>query len=394
MENVVMVAPNAGLEMGGGGGCRVAAKMAEAMNEKGYKVELVALTGYPLEQIESAHNVRLTSTDLHYLLEKAPVSELPEPMALSILSIYVRRLLSKSGSRLVVFHDDVLQASIKNYRGRTLLYTHFPHLHKELNYRSLAKEGTISLKQRIYDSVNRKLLPYDHNLANVIIANSTFTAHYCKTLWNRNDIRVMFPPVDNPFAKSEDLLSKKERLVMCIGVMHPQKRFEVAIQAYEISRTDFDLVILGYQPKHGGNDYMKRLVAMSKKIEPENHIRIVCNVSEEMKWNMLSKTKVIVHGASLEPFGIAVVEGMISGAVPIVHEGPFSGPWVDIIDRGRYGLGFKDPRDLSTKIDGMLEDEDTWTRFSGIAKERAKIFEASKFKHDFMEVVDGLYSCA
>ncbi|NIO36071.1 glycosyltransferase, partial [Candidatus Bathyarchaeota archaeon] len=243
MDNVVMVAPNAGLEMAGGGGCRVAAKVAEAMNERGYGIELVALTGDTLEQIERLHGVRLGDTNLRYILGKGSTLPVPEPVALSMLSLYIRRLLSMIEPRLIVFQDDILLPAVKNYDGKILVYTHFPLLHKARARARFSEEWSVSIKQRIYDVINQRLLAYNSNPADVIIASSTFAANYCKTAWNRDDIEVFYPPVDNPFSHSMKPQTEKESLVICLGGIHPGKRHELAIKACKLSKLDYDLVV-------------------------------------------------------------------------------------------------------------------------------------------------------
>lgn len=394
MKDVVMVAPNAGLEMGGGGGCRVAAKMAEAMNEEGYSIRLVALTGYTLKQIEWLHNVELRYVDLHYILGKWLSLPVPEPVGLSILSLYIRRLLSKIKPRLIIFHDDILLPALRDYDGKVLVYTHFPLLHKARSQARFAKEWSVSMKQRIYDVINQRLLAYNSNPADVIFANSTITYRYCRTAWNRDDIEILFPPVDNPFLQLMKPRSKKEQLVVCMGGIHPGKRHELAIMARKLSKLDYDLVILGYQPGRSRwlENYRRFLCSISREVEREGCVKILCNASERRKWNLLSKAKIIVHASNLEPFGIVVAEGMAAGAVPVVYKGPISGPWIDILKKGEYGLGFKDPEDLSEKIDELLSDNVLWKKHSRIAQKRASHFDALKFKSNFLDVVERLYS--
>ena len=396
MNDVVMVAPNAGLEMGGGGGCRVAAKMAEAMNEKGYRIELVALTGYTLEQIEWLHNVKLRYTNLHYILGNGSSQPIPEPVGLSMLSLYIRRLLSKIKPRLIIFHDDILIPAIKEYNGKVLIYVHFPLLHKARSQAHFAKEWNVSIKQRVYDMINQRLLAHNSNPADVIITNSTITYRYCKTAWNRDDIKILFPPVDNPFLQLMKPRSKKEQLVMSMGGIHPGKRHELAIMARKLSKLDYDLVILGYQPRRSRwlENYKRFLCSISREMDRESCVKILCNASERRKWNLLTKAKIIVHASNLEPFGIVVVEGMAAGAVPVVYKGPVSGPWIDILNKGEYGLGFEDSEDLSDRIDELLTNDSLWNKYSRIARKRARHFDTLKFKHNFLGIVEELCSCA
>jgi glycosyltransferase involved in cell wall biosynthesis len=42
-----------------------------------------------------------------------------------------------------------------------------------------------------------------------------------------------------------------------------------------------------------------------------------------------------------------------------VYKGPLSGPWIDIVDRGRYGVGFKTTEELTTAIEYVMSADNT-----------------------------------
>ena len=49
-----------------------------------------------------------------------------------------------------------------------------------------------------------------------------------------------------------------------------------------------------------------------------------------------------------EHFGIAIAEGMNFGCVPVVPEN--GGQWIDIVDKGKYGIGFVEVYELRNAI--------------------------------------------
>jgi glycogen synthase len=91
----------------------------------------------------------------------------------------------------------------------------------------------------------------------------------------------------------------------------------------------------------------------------KNDVFILTNVSEERKWIILSQAKMIVHAKRFEPFGIAVAEGMVAGAIPVVYKGPASGSWIDVVDKGRYGIGFRTIEEFAESIEYIMNADGT-----------------------------------
>jgi glycogen synthase len=73
--------------------------------------------------------------------------------------------------------------------------------------------------------------------------------------------------------------------------------------------------------------------------------------------NLYASSKIILSVAHFEPFGMSVAEGMMLRAVPAVYRGPLSGPWIDIIDKGNYGIGFRTTEELAEAIEHVINTE-------------------------------------
>ncbi|QGR19743.1 glycosyltransferase [Stygiolobus azoricus] len=97
---------------------------------------------------------------------------------------------------------------------------------------------------------------------------------------------------------------------------------------------------------------------------------------------MLCKAKVIFHAKVEEPFGIAIVEGMSAGAVPVVHKS--GGSWTDIIEEGKYGYGYLTEEEAVEFLYQALNNESLRKE----VKERAKLFSSNNFEEKFLKITN------
>jgi len=78
-------------------------------------------------------------------------------------------------------------------------------------------------------------------------------------------------------------------------------------------------------------------------------------------------------------------------AVSVVYKGSLSGPWIDIVDRGRYGTGFRTIEELADAIDYIMNACDS-ELFE--LQEKALIgsqrFSLITFKRNFLKLIEGV----
>ncbi len=134
--------------------------------------------------------------------------------------------------------------------------------------------------------------------------------------------------------------------------------------------------------------YYSSLVSLIKHEGLENRVSVLPSVPRDTIRKFLDEASVIVHAARFEPFGTSVVEGMAAGAVPVVYAGSNSGPWLDIIEQGRYGFGFEDPIGLADHITNLLDHSSLRHEYSEIARTRSTFFSPSSFSERFLNVLE------
>jgi glycosyltransferase involved in cell wall biosynthesis len=96
---------------------------------------------------------------------------------------------------------------------------------------------------------------------------------------------------------------------------------------------------------------------------------------------LLKTSKVYLHPTKYEHFGIAIVEAMASGLIPVVHKS--GGAWMDIVEYGRYGFGFKSVEEAIENINNILEmREDELQSWRQKFRKKIRVFSYNTFKNN------------
>jgi len=368
----------ANVHNGYGGGVRVALNIVKALLEEGWYVDLVSLSGLPLPKLEEVHGVELqhyvdeNKLKIRYRFSELPIIAKSRLFAIKAFENYLIEYLNNVGVEnvsLVVFFDDapsrVLEL-LEEHSAPVVLYIHFSYVHRialalyDEIFRGRFSSRFEVFKERLMRTALRRIFVWIPDYRNVkVLANSTITRVVTRIVW-KIDPEVLYPPVYIPShirskVMKRDIAEGKENLIVTLGVFEPSKRHDVVIEAFSRSRImqNAKLFLIG-SPSY--DVYIYYLYNKIKELNIKDRVKIIVNADEDMKWYLLSKAKAIVHPKIFEPFGIAVVEGMCTGAIPIVYKGSLSGPWIDIVERGKYGFGFRNSEELSDDLESVIEN--------------------------------------
>jgi glycosyltransferase involved in cell wall biosynthesis len=205
----------------------------------------------------------------------------------------------------------------------------------------------------------------------LILTNSRFSAAVIKRLLGVNAI-VLYPPVNVekylPLSKN----TKRKRIVLTISRIAPEKGLEIIPDvAREVK--DVKFVIMGAL---GSTSYYRSLMSKIKAVGVGDRIKVLPNVSEDLKIELMAKAKIYLHPMRYEHFGIAVVEAMAAGLLPIVHKS--GGPWIDIVEGGKYGRGYSRVDELIYHINTAIDSQYEFT--ARLVTERTRSFSFNAFK--------------
>lgn len=133
---------------------------------------------------------------------------------------------------------------------------------------------------------------------------------------------VLYPPVNvSYFSNSnKNVCRSKEDIVVTISRFAKEKKLEnIPIIAKQAGK-GISFVIAGSCNSINNYRVLQSLQGLIKKLEVEDRVKLVPNISKEKVRKFLWNSKVFLHTGENEPFGITIVEAMSSGCIPIAHD--------------------------------------------------------------------------
>ncbi len=114
------------------------------------------------------------------------------------------------------------------------------------------------------------------------------------------------------------------------------------------------------------------------------------NPSRELIDLLMSLSPVYLSTQRTEAFGLAILEAMSHGSVPVVPRD--GGPWHDILDEkeGAYGFAYDRPQEAAEIIHRIVSDEPLLSELSERSKARARRFDTGRFNRAFHKLVMAL----
>lgn len=226
-----------------------------------------------------------------------------------------------------------------------------------------------------------------------VIVNSDFTGEWLQRWWGVG-ARTIHPAV------SPRLAARKEPIVLSVGRFFPperghSKRQLDLVRAFRRLAADGDIrrwqlhLVGGCQPED--RPYLDRVRAESDGLPIRFHV----DADGQSLAELFGRASIYWHGTGLgeprgaperhEHFGIAVVEAMSAGAVPVVYSvgGPASTvrPHVD-------GLHFASTTDLVAETRRLITDDELRLRLARSAAVRAGEFSHDEMKRRLRRVID------
>jgi glycosyltransferase involved in cell wall biosynthesis len=367
-----------------GGGDFVMLNILEALHDIGYEVTLI--TSHPNGLKEFTKFFEKDVPNIEIQTTKVP-SLLKHPYTIA----YIARKIIKSESEAYdayIVSDDIPKY-IASHKG--ICYMHYPHAARFLSREYVATRYKTTLRGRLLWKLHEIAFP-EFYIVNrkpekwVLIANSLVTRlHAAKTFHiNIDGIVLLNPPVAsrkiNEVWKNHSF--KKENLVVCVGRFETEKRFTEVLHALAClkKKIDVKLCLIGftYEERH--------ILETIRALGLEKSVELLINAERRTLIDRLLRAKAIVHPAPHEPFGIAVVEGMAAGCIPIVRRG-FNGPWMEITQEGKYGLGFSSIDELGDMLMKAIRHYDDFNIDAITSK--ALEFDETVFKEKFLKMLKG-----
>jgi len=350
-----------------GGGEIVCLHTIRLLMEKGYTVHIATIEPTNWKIVTKVTGIDFPIKPVAYALLPFPIKSFSVYQR-PLLSYYTIKMRKKYELIISTFGDIALNPA-------DITYLHFPMI-------AYAMKNELKPYIKYYSSrfwyiyyqpyvMISKLLMKRSFRNTLLLTNSKFTQQIIKEVIGKNSI-ILYPPI-----KLEDyfqLLENEERedSILYIGRFSEEKNNHILIHIAR-QMPEYKFYLIGTVAGKGLNyyNYCRRL---KEKYNVKN-IEILPNLPHKDKLKIMSKSKVYVHLMKGEHFGIAPAEAMASGLIPIVHK--ISGAWTDILEEGKYGLGFIQFYEIPRLIEEALKlwDQKLWKTYS----EHLKKFSAKAF---------------
>ncbi len=329
-----------------GGAERVCLKIVEALKEANHEVTLITLTktNWQLMQKMFGH---VSKPDREMVLFKR---------GFSAFGAYKPLLAAVAMQRLRRRFDLVInaQGDVMPIRA-DITYVHYPTFAEYENV-SVNLKYSQSMFWRLYFAPYKLVHGLFKNYLKhgILITNSTFSKKAVEKHAGRRAI-VVTPSVNIKQFTTTAKHSKRENLVVACGRYSPEKNYEYVLEAAKhLKQTKF--AIIGSTSGEKSAKYYEKLTILKAKNNIAN-AELLKDLPLEDLLNLYSKAKVFMHAMENEHFGIAIVEAMAAGLVPVVYRA--GGPWEDILKakQGHHGFSYKTPKEAATIIEKIMINE-------------------------------------
>ena len=225
----------------------------------------------------------------------------------------------------------------------------------------------------------QRLATYQHRFA-----ISEFSRAWTKRRWGL-DTEVLYPPVDvdTPALQKEPLIASVGRFST---MAHTKKQMEMMSAFAELHprlRGWSYACVGGLNTRTENHEYFERVRHAANGYPASAE----ANVERARLLELLARAKIFWHATGLgedpnahpelsEHFGIATVEAMAAGCVPVVIN---RGGQPDIVQHGVTGFLWNSVEEMQRYTELLAGDDALWTRLSEAARQRAALFSRARF---------------
>jgi glycosyltransferase involved in cell wall biosynthesis len=222
-----------------------------------------------------------------------------------------------------------------------------------------------------YQIFERKIIK---NRRNIVFSNSKFTLNTLRNNYNLKSY-LLYPPLSSFYLQNEQSSYTNERpdQVVTISRFAPEKGLEIIPHiAKQLHKVKFFIVgNLGYRQVY------LRLLKLIKDLDLEKNVVLMANVPKDQLRQILLNSKICLHCASNEAFGISLIEGMACGCLPIAYDA--GGPKEIVPQEFR----FKTIDEATRKIRNAIKD---WTcRDTLKMRDNSLKFSQETFSEELLE---------
>lgn len=362
-----------------GGASRVAINQVKHLIKMGYEAKLLTLSN---SSYEVPHSVIGSRFPLPFMKTSLPVLvniiwglNIKKPnvdvvVAHGITSILALRLKKKYGIDYVnyihhplsfLYGKPIHENEERDILGPLSIYP----LKITWNKSILAQDDLKSIKEACYN-----------------FANSQRILKFMFKIYGKIKAEVCYPAIEDTFHSVLPQSEFKEDYILYASRHVMQKGFHLLPEILSKLRNEAHLVIAG-RPTELTTIVFNKF----RKLGLQDKVILKPNMSKPELLDFYKRSKVLLFPAFREDFGLSPVEGMATGAIPVVWQD--GGGVEETVQNFKTGLFAKpyDIGDYASKVDLLLEDKKLYTSILCSAKEYSKTFSWDKHVEKILKVI-------
>jgi glycosyltransferase involved in cell wall biosynthesis len=221
----------------------------------------------------------------------------------------------------------------------------------------------------------------------LLISNSAFNKYVIEAFTDKRAF-IIYPPID--VTKFYQMCEgERKDVVLSVSRFSSEQNLEsIPMIGHLVENAEF--LIVG--PSSPSSEHsLKRLTNIVSELSMGNRVKVLVNQTPMMLQKLMRTSKILLRTLPQEPFGMAVVEAMAAGCVPVVPRD--GGPWFDILEekQGEYGYSYQSAEEAADIIDMLMRDEGLRREVSARAVKRAMVFDSSVFERKIVDLVGKVY---
>ncbi|MCW4049764.1 MAG: glycosyltransferase family 4 protein [Candidatus Bathyarchaeota archaeon] len=207
----------------------------------------------------------------------------------------------------------------------------------------------------------------------IIVANSNYNAGIIRKKLGR--IPITLHPFIEPINYGREA---KTGQILVVSRLTSAKNLEIIPEVLRYSR--------GTRCSLAGRTN-RGTPSLLKAIRNDLRMDVYPNPRRSEIMNLMRSSSIYLSTQPNEAFGMAVLEAMSAGCVPVVYRD--GGPWIDVLEEtdGEVGYSYTTGMEAADKIDLILSDEFLRERLRVNAVKRVNYFSRERFEEKFMEIV-------
>lgn len=379
----------------GGGSEYLAISTVAALNEMGFKVDLASFTIPNISEINREFGTSGLAIQSEEILD-----------IFSLLGVSkdggnnpARLIYDDSGYDITInAHGDLLPYAYKPGDPRApkhlITYCHFPLLPQLVSNGDYGKavnrwastdlDADKRLRERVF---NNALQMYDSMMRQgTILTNSYFSKDAIKKNYGKVEPIVVYPPVHVKKFQSAAQSDERENAVLVLSRFSPDKQVENAVRIASVLKgkgVDFCMTLAG-SVSEDNHQYLDKLRQIIESSHLGDTIKIETDVSLSRLLELMGRSKVFLHPLAGEPFGIAIVEAMSAGLIPVV---PHVGGNTEFVPKDYQFRTFEEAANIVARHVSASDMQERH-RVSEIASQ----FSVDNYKKNLASAIDSILS--